>query len=125
MNTAMSALSPLRIRGCLAVCFLITAGPALADEDFSEHWLLERELEMTRNLTIEIDGDVAVSMNRNIEQQLARFDSQREGSTPSPPAAAAPRDTAADIEAAAAKRPRMSCHAGPDHSLACVVHPAY
>ncbi len=125
MNTAMFALSPLRIRGYLLACFLVAAEPALAEEDFSEHWLLERELEMTRDLSVEIDGAAAISMNRNIEQQLARFDARQEGEPTAPPAAIAPRDTAADTDAAVAERPRMSCQAGPNHSLDCVIPSSY
>jgi len=96
MNTAMSVLPPRRIRSLLVIGFLIAAGPALAEEDFSEHWILERELEMTHELTADIEADMSVSVNRNIARQLARFDRRRPRSAAAPPAAAAPLDAAAD-----------------------------
>jgi len=124
MNTAMFILPPHRIRSVLAIGFLIAAGPALAEEDFSEHWILERELEMTRELAADIEADIVASMNRNVATRLARFDWPRARNAAAPPAAAAPRDAAADHGTAVAERSRMSCSADPDHSFACTVRPA-
>jgi len=124
MKCDMSAHLPRIARIALAICLCFTSGLAVAEEEeFSEGWLAKRELEMTRDLTLEIERENSDSVARRVVVQLAGSDAVRLVSAAPLAAFPAAPDLSAGIPGTPGY-PTLHCETDLSGSYACIIRPA-
>lgn len=119
----MTAHLPRIARTVLAICLCLAGGIAFAEDEFSVDWLDERELEMTRDLTLEIERENSDSVARNVVIQLASSDSAQPASVVPQTAVPAAPDPSFAVDAAG-DVPQMQCETDDSGSYACTLRPA-